>query len=590
MFKKKKEAELNRNSLLSAGICFLVLNLYMFLRFRWGMFDIYCPTFQLNLLGKVSQYGSIVDHVGIPGIPFNYHYLPSLIASIFVNLGFTKILSLYFAITLGLNFTFLIIILYSRKLIYNLKKLKNISGFLFLLTCLFSSSGYVFTLLYPYVGYWSKYLSIAEYAFSFSFPYAFLLLSIQFILLRNPRLYKNSSNNLNISDNRKYRYLVSSFITIIFPYINPTVFVVSSLSQVLYFFKELFLIKNPIIKNKFKNKLSLFFVLCLPILVAVILSKYFIISAFFVSELYERPITSIGPKRFYDIFMFVILLAPTFYLSIITLPTKINLEKISIHLITAIISFIFPFIIYVEGIGFWDNTHKYVLIASFASIFILIDNLTILTEFKNPRYYENYIFGIFVLKTQRGSFRKRMINSKIIFIIIFTLNIFLSLPSLTNQFIDRMSGQNIFAYTREISNISDSFSKYLLNIKLIYKNQKVLFVPLWSSGMCDNFMDIVSTNNNFYALGAYPPNSPFLLSKKIEDNNAFLLNNRHDFNRIKTTYPNHKIIYISNNNFLDISNDNLYEIEFKKTLEKKGSLGQYTIYSFNQMKSVNSIQ
>ena len=104
-----KEAELNRKYFMTTGICFLVLNFYMFLRFRWGMFDIYCPTFILNLLGKVSQYGGIVDHVGIPEIPFNYHYLPALIASVFVNLGFSKLLSLYFAIIIGFNFTFLMI-------------------------------------------------------------------------------------------------------------------------------------------------------------------------------------------------------------------------------------------------------------------------------------------------------------------------------------------------------------------------------------------------------------------------------------------------------------------------------------------------
>ena len=550
----------------------------MFLRFRWGMFDIYCPTFILNLLGKVSQYGAIVDHVGIPEIPFNYHYLPSLIASIFVNLGFSKLLSLYFAIIIGFNFTFLMIILYSRKLICNLKKLNNITGILFLLTCLFSSSGYVFTLVYPYVGYWSKYLSIAEYSFSFSFPFTFLFLSIQFLLLRNPISYKNSSNKLN-TDDRNYRYLISSFITIIFPYINPTAFVISALSQILYFFKELFLIKNSIIKNNFKNQLILFLVLCFPILIAIILSKYFIISAFFVSELYQRPITSIGPKRFYDIFMFIILLAPTFYLSIITLPIRVNLEKISIQLITAIISFIFPFIIYVEGIGFWDNTHKYVLIASFSSIFILIDNLTILTQFKNQLYYKDYVFGIFFLKPIREKLKKRKINSKIIFMIIFTLNIFLSLPSLTNQFLDRMSGQNMFAYTREITGISDSISEYLLNKNLIYKNQKVLFVPLWQAYMCDNFMDIVSTKNNFYVLGAYHPQSPFLLSKEIEEKNEFLISNRYDFNKIKMTYPNHKIIYISNNNFSDIYDNNI-EITLKKNLEKKGSLEEYNFYSY----------
>ena len=116
-----------------------------------------------------------------------------------------------------------------------------------------------------------------------------------------------------------------------------------------------------------KNKLFVFALLCFPIFIAVILSKYFIISSFYVSELYQKPITSFGPKRFFDIFMFIILLAPTFYLSIITLPIKLNIEKVSIQLITCIISFLFPFFIYVEGIGFWDNTHKYVLIASLSS-------------------------------------------------------------------------------------------------------------------------------------------------------------------------------------------------------------------------------
>ena len=158
------------------------------------MFDLYCSCFHLNLLGKVSEYGAIVDHLGIPGVPFNYHFLPTLIASIFVNLGFSKLLSFYFAISLGLNCTFLIIILYSRKLILNLKKLKNITGIIFLLSCVFSSSGYVFTLVYPYIGYWYKYLSIAEYGISVSFPFAFLFISIQFLLLRNPRLYKNSTD------------------------------------------------------------------------------------------------------------------------------------------------------------------------------------------------------------------------------------------------------------------------------------------------------------------------------------------------------------------------------------------------------------
>ena len=121
----------------------------------------------------------------------------------------------------------------------------------------------------------------------------------------------------------------------------------------------------------------------------------------------------------------------------------------------------------------------------------------------------------------RDKLNKKKINSKLIFTIIFTLNIFLSIPSLTKQFIDRMSGQNFFKYTSVITKESDSISKYLLNKNIIYKNQKVLFVPLWSSEMCDNFMDMISTKNNFYVLGAYHTKSQFLLSKKIEENNSF---------------------------------------------------------------------
>ena len=98
--------------------------------------------------------------------------------------------------------------------------------------------------------------------------------------------------------------------------------------------------------------------------------------------------------------------------------------------------------------------------------------------------------------------------------------------------------------------------------------------------MCDNFMDMISTKNNFYVLGAYHAKSQFLLSKKIEENNSFLISNRYDFNKIKMIYPNYKILYISNNNFPNINYEKNIEIKLINSLENIGSLEEYNFYSY----------
>ena len=569
--------------LLSKIICLFCINIYLFLRIRWDIFDLYCPTFLLNLLDKISKNRLVIDHFGIPNIPFNYHFFSLYLASIFKNIGFSSISALTILIVISFNFCFFALLIYS----VDLKKLFKKNLFLlpiFIIINLFSSSGYA--LLNNYQFSYFSYLSVAEYFLSISWPISFLILSCQFLILKqcikeDQLPYRNSQK----ISSRKKIYLLSTLTIIPLPFINPTVFFVSSISHISFYFTN-FILPRSNLKFKINIKsIIIFLILNLPIFTSYILSKYIFISALYSSELYDKTLISLGVYSFKGILHFLIILTPTFYLSILTLNKKVfNPGKISLPLIFSLTSFILPLLIHLEQINLWDNIHKFALLASFSSIFLLIDNLIYLDHQIKSKREINFIHAlikkflkiIFPIRSRKPIKR---INFELVITSLFLMILFLSGPSIYSQFTNRLSFSNkvdrsYIALTEKSKLLRESIS---INDKNLL-NRKILFIPQWDQFICDEFMSIASIDPDFYVLGGYEASSNFLLSKRIENLNIKLLNNKDDYKLIKENYPKHKLIYVYKSTQERESSEDFFK---SKKLDYLNKVDQYLLYELN---------
>ena len=575
---------IKKNSyLLAQIICLLCINIYLFLRIRWDIFDLYCPTFLLNLLDKISENRLVIDHLGIPNIPFNYHFFSLYLASIFKNIGFSSISALTILIVISFNLCFFALIVYSLDLKKLLKKNLFLLPF-FIIINLFSSSGY--SLLNNYQFSYFSYLSVAEYFLSISWPISFLILSCQFLILKKfikeDRLPHQNSQKIS---SRKKIYLLSALTIIPLPFINPTAFIVSSISHITFYFIK-FIIPRSDLKFKISiRSIILFLTLNLPIIISYILSKYIFISTLYSSDLYDKTFISLGIYSFKGILHFLIILTPTFYLSILTLNKKVfNPGNISLPLIFSLISFIVPFLIHFEQINLWDNIHKFALLASFSSIFLLIDNLIYLDhQIKSKRkinfiqtLIKKFFKTIFPIRSIK---RIKRINFELVITSFIFMILFLSGPSIYSQFTNRLSFSNqidrsYIAFKEKSKMLRESIS---INDKSLL-NRKILFIPQWDQFICDEFMSIASMDPDFYVLGGYEASSNFLLSKRIENLNRRLLKNKEDYKLIKENYPKYKVIYVYKSTQERESNQKFVK---PKKLDYLNKVNQYLLYELN---------
>ena len=256
MEKSKNQSPL-RIFLITQITCLFFINLYLFFRIRWDIFDVYCPTFLINLIDKITINQHIIDHLGIPGLNFNYHFLTLYTTSIFTRLGLSSLTSLTILITISFNLLYILLFKYSNPLRKLFKKKGLFLLPIFLIVNLFSSS--TFYIFSDFKSSYFAYISVAEYFLSISWPLTFIIISIQFIILRKGIEINTKISNKKIKESNKIKkyYFLSVLTLTLMPFINPLAFIISSSAHILFYVFNILitisLFKISLIFNFFQN-------------------------------------------------------------------------------------------------------------------------------------------------------------------------------------------------------------------------------------------------------------------------------------------------------------------------------------------------
>lgn len=317
------------------------------------IFDGGCPTYALNMIRQLMNQGFPASFPGTPGITANYHqgtfYLSAVLADIF-SLGPQKALALVLLIFSAA--TVLLLLLYCRK---------RAGLFYALAIC----AGAFFSASLPGPQTWPlndkgtgpyDYISLFEYLASNSWPIALFLATIQFVSLRKARTIKG--------------FILFQILPLLFlPLFNPTVFIVSWLAtgillvwSATHDFRE-----SPEIK---------WLVPALGMIAAIMLPRA-IPSAMMTGDAYEQVLFGVRlltENRSLVIGDYLFLHPLLSYLTLFFILRLVRIDISGEHAFIVaffVISFCFPLVVSFNNVAIWDNIHKFVLLTSFASVFVL---------------------------------------------------------------------------------------------------------------------------------------------------------------------------------------------------------------------------
>lgn len=459
-------------SITAVSITALTIFLYSLAsRLGWGVFDTGCPTYALNMIHQIVDYGYPASFPGVPNVPANYHQGTFWISAKLVNLlSLDPYESLRWLILITAGITVMTIIWFSSKLV------KTEIALILVLTGYFSTSPpnglYLpFELIKESLG-WYSYISLFEYNVSTSWPIAlFLILCIVLIYFKNQKTLF-------------YPFII----LLILPFFNATAFTIVFITYCYVSLSWIYIES----KNQW-NRISIIKLLSNKIIVlfcyatvALVLPKYNI-SAFTISEDYEvvRLLPRfLEPRAWVTIIKYIALQPLINWFSIIPAYYLIKSRKTCEKFVSFgfFLSLIFPLLIWIKSVDQWDNIHKFVVLTSFFSIFTWIFYLS-----------------------------NTSLNKKRIFYLACTVSIIGSIPGLYNMGKSRMSFENLLPNFTQKTSPDNNLIKYLKD-----NNKKIIIISYGEKNLCGRLSDTVLSYGSFAAAGYYFEN--FLLSKQIEDN------------------------------------------------------------------------
>lgn len=465
---------LNKNLWNIIAILFVVTGFSWFLAMRMSkfIFDSGCPTYALNMIRQLMNQGLPASFPGTPGITANYHqgtlYVSAALADIF-SLGPQKALALVLLIFSAA--TFLLLLLYCKKR----------TG---LLSALAICVGAFFSASLPGPHTWPlndkgtgryDYISLFEYLASNSWPIALLLATIQLVSLRKAQSPKG--------------FILFQILPLLFlPFFNPTVFVVSWLATCTL------LVCSA--THEFRKVPGIKWLIPVLGMIAAIILPRAIPSAMMTGDAYDHVqfgIRLLSENRSMVIGDYLLLHPLLSYLTLFFIPRLVRINISGEHAFIVaffVTSFCFPLVISFNNVAVWDNIHKFVLLTSFASVFVL-------TAVASPSS-----------ATSAQTIPARLFSdTKPVAVAAIAVSLAASVPAQYSHFSTRSQSKLVFSLPAHPDEAFFSF----LNAQNRSGN-----IMLWYYGskeFCSPFTDVLKYTN-VYLAGAYY--DTFLLSPGIE--------------------------------------------------------------------------
>lgn len=427
---------------------FAILATFLFcLRLNYGIFDLFCPTYLLQMVTQVSRGNFPVSFMSYPNFAANYHqgfiYLSGVV-SYFMGI------SPFWAIKGTLVFLFFVIMILLQLLAL---KFNNKYFFLPVLLTIFSTSA---TLTWYKVEMnWWVYLSVFEYIGSNSWPLSIIVLLLLVFYL---------DNNFDTLNFRKISVIMALMLAT--STINATVFSVLLISFIGCVFIN---ILSDIKAKIFKNNLLIYAYIIFLILILYFIPRFFV-SAFLVGQHYDSThlaLRILDGDYFNQIKGYIKLTGPIIlaglvgsFFSVKKLKEKPVIKLLVIFLLS---SFVFPIIFKFNNIEYWDNFHKFIIINIFISIIIITMLLPILDSSKN-----HFIWFLVIISMLCG------------------------IPAVYNLFVYRTSF-NFFNYSTPANNIKDVVH---------FLNTQSGKIEIYSFGKNNCFID-----DSFTTVGSYAGSS-----------------------------------------------------------------------------------
>lgn len=319
-------------------------------KISWQIWDTGCPTYTLNMINQIRNGKFPASFPGVPEVSANYHQ-GHLVISAFIGEVFQidSLSALRICIFVFSAAGFLLLSTAATRVF------GGGLGSLIILLCYLISS-------FPNAQTWPinanglgpyEYLSIFEYLVSPSWPIAIFLCSLTFIKIHD-------------SSQITSRVLI---LLVFLPFFNATLFTTIFIALSIHLIAEL--------KNRIKQGEGLNLILVqIALAFCIYFAKNYTISAFKTGIDYDSP--KIGVRLFQDDWSSFV----SYYLNlqtpliIIGLAIVINIiakrQKLDFYAYFFVTSLFFPIVFEIQGVDFWDNSHKFVLASGFSTIILML--------------------------------------------------------------------------------------------------------------------------------------------------------------------------------------------------------------------------
>jgi hypothetical protein len=430
----KEIVTIERNkSFISAFGFSVVFALLLLSKIAWGIWDVGCPTYTLNMINQIRSGKFPASFPAAPTIEANYHQGHLLISALIGNLlGVDSLTSLRIFIIVFSTFGFYILANMAARILGTFIG-PTVAFFCFTVTSFPNEQ--TWPLNSNTVGAY-EYLSLFEYLVSPSWPFA-LFLSI-FILTKIKN--DNSANN----------YVIP--LLFILPFLNATFFSVLFCSYVFYLVLQL---SYELRMGERPKYLILYFFFA----AITYFLKDFTVSAFRVGTNYENPpvVLRIGQENWIDFIMFYFQIqTPLFLIGIFLSARLLYLGKYQFFALFNLISICFPVLFEIQGVDNWDNAHKFVILTSFSTL------LVILKFFEQVTFKRHTVLVTFLIVSMAMSFPSQFNNLNTRYSTSLYQSLKIEKPAKLSEFLNQEKNPvMVWLYSESMLDICGSFNRIL---------------------------------------------------------------------------------------------------------------------------------
>jgi hypothetical protein len=328
----------------------IVFSYLLLSKIAWQIWDTGCPTYTLNMINQIRSGRFPASFPGVPEIAANYHQGHLVISAVIGELFKLDSLSALRICIFVFSVAGFFILASASARVFGRGFGPLIILFCYLISSFPNAQTWPITAngLGPY-----EYLSIFEYLVSPSWPIAIFLCSLTFTRIHD-------------SEKITFRVLV---LLVFLPFFNATLFTTIFIALVIHLMFEL---KKKISQRKELNLIliQIAFATCIYI------AKNYTVSAFKTGVDYDSP--KIGIRLFQDNWLsfvsyYIKLQTPLIIIGIaIIMSIVIKGQKQDFYSYFFMTSLFFPVVFEIQGVDFWDNSHKFVLASGFSSIILML--------------------------------------------------------------------------------------------------------------------------------------------------------------------------------------------------------------------------